>query len=73
MLVKFIEREKYDWENYSDQCLFAYNTARQESTRFTSFELMFSRKAILPVDLQTEKSDAEDALRKCLPELDKCK
>ena len=34
-----------------DTCTFAYNTSRHESTKFTSFEIMFGRKAILPLDL----------------------
>lgn len=32
----------------------AYNTARHESSKFTPFELMFSRKAILPIDIQCD-------------------
>ena len=71
MIVKFIGKKKQDWEDYLDECLFAYNTARQESSKFTPFELMFSRKAILPVDLQTQKKDAKDILEQCLPELQK--
>ncbi len=67
MLVKFIEDKKQDWEDYLDQCLFAYNTARQESTRFTPFELMYARRAVLPIDLQSDKDSAEDVLKKCLP------
>ena len=32
-------------------CSFAYNTSKHESTKFTPFEIMFGRKAILPLDL----------------------
>lgn len=71
MIVKFIGKKKQDWEDYLDECLFAYNTARQESSKFTPFELMFSRKAILPVDLQTQKKDAKGILEQWLPELQK--
>ena len=30
---------------------YAYNTAQHESTKFTPFELMFSRKPVLPIDI----------------------
>lgn len=55
MLVKFIQDNKRSWEDYLDQCVYAYNTARHESSRYTPFELMFSRKAVLPIDLQTKE------------------
>ena len=31
-----------------------YNTARHESSKFAPFELMFSRKAILPIDIDCD-------------------
>ena len=44
MLVKFIDKKKDTWEDYLDTCVFAYNTARHESSKFTPFELMFGRR-----------------------------
>ena len=61
MLVKFIGEKKDSWEDYLDTCIYAYNTSKHESSKFTPFELMFSRIAVLPVDIQ---SDAE--LPECL-------
>lgn len=66
MLVKFIQDNKRSWEDYLDQCVYAYNTARHESSRYTPFELMFSRKAVLPIDLQTK--EVSSILLESLPE-----
>ena len=49
MLTKFIEGKKNAWEDYLDTCVYAYNTAVHESSRFSPYELMFGRNAILPV------------------------
>lgn len=35
--------------------MFAYNTSQQDSTKFTPFELMFGRKATLPIDINIQK------------------
>ena len=65
MLVKFIEEKKDSWEEYLNTCVFAYNTARHESTNYTPFELMFGRKPLLPIDIDMEKKDAEVLLVDC--------
>ena len=39
--------------------VFAYNTSRHEASRFTPFELMFSRRATFPIDLNIKKSTPE--------------
>ena len=57
MLVKYI-KDKNSWEEFLDTCVFAYNTAQHESTRYTPFELMFGRKPLFPIDVNTEKKDA---------------
>ena len=46
MIVKFIKENKESWDEFLDTCVFAYNTAEHESSKFTPFELMFSRKAV---------------------------
>ena len=62
MLTKFIKNKKSAWENYLDTCIYAYNTAVHESSRFTPYELMFGRKAILPIDLEFADQEASDIL-----------
>ena len=73
MLVKFVQEKKETWESYIDTCIYAYNTSRHESSLFTPFELMFGRKAIIPIELDNgsehTQPDAEEAFGKgCDPE-----
>ena len=51
MLVKFVQKRKETWEDYIDTCIYAYDTAQHESTKFTTFELMFSIKPVFPIDI----------------------
>ena len=45
MLVKFVSTKKHEWSKYIDTCVFAYNTSRHDSTKFTPSEIMFNRTA----------------------------
>ena len=45
VLVKYVNQRKEHWEEFLDTCVFAYNTAKHDSSQFSPFELMFSRKA----------------------------
>lgn len=51
MLVKFVNQKKESWADYVETCVYAYNTSKHESSKFTPFEVMFGRKAVLPVDV----------------------
>ena len=62
MLVKFCQDSKSSWDEHLDTCTFGYNTSRHESTKFPPFELMFGRKAVLPVELETSTSLPEAVL-----------
>ena len=42
------------WDNLLDTCIYAYNTSVHESTSFTPFEVMFGRKAVLPIDVEMD-------------------
>ena len=53
MLVKYIEDKKECWEDYLDSCVFAYNTSKHESSKFTPYEVMFGHRALLPIELGT--------------------
>jgi hypothetical protein len=59
MLVKFIDKKKESWEDYLDTCVYAYNTSKHESSKYTPFEVMFGRRAVLPVDLNVAKHRCE--------------
>ena len=66
MLVKFVTHKQDHWDELLDTCVFAYNTSVHESTRFSPFEIMFGRKATLPIDLNIAKQDGKEKLRKHL-------
>ena len=51
MIVKNVNEKKEDWDVYIDCHVFAYNTAKHASSLYSPFEVMFGRKAILPVEL----------------------
>ena len=57
MLVKYVEEKKYAWADFLDTCIFAYNTSQQESTLYSPFEVMFGRKATIPIDINVLKSE----------------
>ena len=60
MLVKYVSDKQDQWSYYLDTCVFAYNTSRHESSKYTPFYLMFNRRAILPIEINlTEDSSAE--------------
>ena len=64
MLVKFTHDRKEEWDVFLDTCVFAYNTAKHESTLFSPFECMFGRKAVLPIDITEESKDGQQLLTK---------
>ena len=51
MLVKYVFDKQEQWSFYLDTCVFAYNTSRHESSKYTPFFLMFGRRATLPIDI----------------------
>ena len=62
MLVKFVQNKKEDWDLFIDTSIFAYITSHHESTSYTPFELMFGRRAYLPVELNMRKTTLNDLL-----------
>ena len=62
MLVKYTHEKKAVWDDFLDTCVYAYNTSVHETTAFTPFELMFGRRAVLPIDLEIDKCDPTDIL-----------
>ena len=49
-LSKFAQEDRQMWDVKLGEVVYAYNTAVQESTKHTPFEVMFGRMARLPVD-----------------------
>jgi hypothetical protein len=62
MLVKYCAEQKEEWDSLLDPCVFAYNTAKHESTLHSPFELMFGRKAVIPVEIDFEPKSGSDML-----------
>ena len=46
-LVKLVNKNQDDWDEYIDGVLFAYRTSRQKSTKFTPFEIMYCRYVMI--------------------------
>ena len=62
MLVKFTHDKKDEWDLFLETCLFAYNTSKHESSLHTPFELMFGRRAVIPLDVKIEKKKGNEIL-----------
>ena len=50
------------WDEFLDTNIYAYNTSVHESTAFTPFELMYSRKAFLPIDIEIDDKGPEELI-----------
>ena len=50
-LLKMVDDNENEWDNYLDSVLFAYRTSKQASTTFSPFFLLYGRKPRLPIDL----------------------
>ena len=59
MIVKYTESKKELRDGYLDSCVFAYNTSSYESSLLSPFEVMFARKAIIPIELSYHKAGSE--------------
>ena len=42
-LIKMVNQQQTDWDDFLDGVLFAYRTSVQKSTKTTPFELMYCR------------------------------
>jgi len=62
MLVKFIDSKKESWEDYLDTCIYAYNTSKHKSSKFSPFEVMFGMIAVLPVELDGGRACEDEVL-----------
>jgi hypothetical protein len=51
MLSMYVDSSHDEWDESIDYVTFGYNTGRQESTGISPFYLLYSRKALLPIDV----------------------
>ena len=49
-LAKYVQEKRNQWNEMLSEVVYAYNTAIQESTKYSPFEAIFGRKAKLPVE-----------------------
>jgi len=61
-LSKFAQEKRESWDEQLVEVVYSYNTAVQESTRRSPFEVMFGRKANLPIDFNVATYDADEKL-----------
>ena len=66
MLIKYVRNKQDQWDEFLDTCTFAYNTSVQELTHYSPFELMFGRKATMPIDLDMDKHNADGKMKNLL-------
>jgi hypothetical protein len=54
-----LEPDKADWKEHLPTLVYSYITTKNESTRYSPFELMFGGKLRFPIDsiFQLEKED----------------
>lgn len=50
MLAMYINKKHNDWDVFLPSATFAYNTAKQESTQFSPFYLLYAREPSFPID-----------------------
>ena len=51
-LAKLAIQTKTHWDEHIPAALFAYRTAKQDTTKYTPFDLTYGRQATLPIELQ---------------------
>ncbi len=56
-LCKLVNEEGNNWDNFIPGILLSYHTSVHASTKFTPFEIMYCRKAKLPMDLKDQKDE----------------
>ena len=66
MLVKLTDQPGNDWDLHLDTCTFAYNTSQHDSSKFSPCEIIYGRRAVLPVQLDYSATDPHTVLYKCL-------
>ena len=59
-LVKFVNENQDDWDVHIKSVLFAYRTSKNDSTKFTPFELMFGRAPVLPIEIEIKSKPSSD-------------
>jgi len=62
LLGKVVSESEKDWSSWLPMCVLAYNVSRHESTGMSPYFLMYSRHAILQIDLLMAKPEGDENL-----------
>ena len=54
-----LNQKPEDWPDALPGVLFAYNTSRHKSSRYTPFFLLYGRNAVLPVQVSNQSIEEE--------------
>ncbi|PAA63041.1 hypothetical protein BOX15_Mlig004385g20 [Macrostomum lignano] len=54
MLRHYTAENPNEWHKYLSATIYAYNTAKQSSSTYSPFELVFARKPLMPTELTTQ-------------------
>jgi hypothetical protein len=53
-ISKFTQQNHANWDQKLQEIVYGYNSALQESSRYTPFEAMFGRLARFPIDFNNK-------------------
>ena len=57
LLLKVLNSNATDWAFVMEDVLFAHRVTTHVSTKYSPFELLYNRKAILPIDIEHNTKD----------------
>ena len=60
MLIKVLDSNPNDWPYFTEDVLFAYRVTAHVSTKYSPFELLYNRKAVLPIDINHNTKDVSN-------------
>ena len=59
MISMYIHANQTDWDQFIPYCVFAYNTSRHETNKFTPYYLLFGTEPNLPIDAMSRTDEEE--------------
>ena len=62
LLAKYVQEKRNQCDEMLSEVVYAYNTAIQESTKYSPFEATFGRKAKLSVDFNSKEHYSPERL-----------
>ena len=60
---EFFEDKQEEWDTVLDCCISAYNTFKHAASLYSPFEIMYERKAVLPVEFSADEDTVAPELQ----------